>query len=75
LGLGAAHGSQIGEIGSCGAPAHIESACGDITEVNTLHQDVRVHHHGALAREQGGIITELLGRSEGTQPVDQIPLS
>ncbi len=41
----AAHRGQIGEVRSGGPPAHILWFRGGLTEMQALHQHIRVHHH------------------------------
>jgi len=73
LGFPAAHGGQVGEVGGCGPPAHVESAGGGIAEVNPVHQHIGIHHQRACGPEQGGIIEKLIRRGEGCQALNQLP--
>ena len=69
-------GGQVGQVGGNGAPAHIHGRCGGIAEMDAIHQNVGVDQQWPGVGGQGcGVVTELIGRSEASQPPEQLRFS
>ena len=69
-------GGQVGQVGGNGAPSHIHGRCGGIAEMDAIHENVGVDQQRPGVCGQGcGVVTELIGRSEASQPPEQLRFS